>query len=326
MFPRAFVARRSCATAAVPTFYARLRVAPDATFDEIKKAYRRMVLECHPDVVSDPKEKISAEAAFRLVSEAYGTLRSETQRADYDRKFLKPKRQSKVYTRSSLEEELLSKVQHAVDQNDLRRRTAAPAYGHASRKWAGQRFLRKDADKVFSEEFDGKTLHDLLFASRYANKRKSSGSQNEMGAAASRAAREFHQKHPFANLREVRIVKASYRTEEPAQYPDLRIPFRPFIGMNLPQHVSYQEPVIPKPEYLLPMPCGSSWVPATMDPSAIVNSYNDVPLQIRMREQSSNRPRGVDDIYVSSDVMYRLQRENSYPHGMGMLRSMHRPW
>ena len=55
-------------------YYATLGVARDSNPEEIKKAYRKKALECHPDRNQDnPK----AEAEFKLVSEAYATLLRE---------------------------------------------------------------------------------------------------------------------------------------------------------------------------------------------------------------------------------------------------------
>ena len=62
-------------------FYATLGVARDATPEEIKKAYRKKALECHPDRnQGDPK----AEAQFKLVSEAYEVLSDDSRRRLYD--------------------------------------------------------------------------------------------------------------------------------------------------------------------------------------------------------------------------------------------------
>ena len=62
-------------------FYATLGIARGATQDEIKKAYRKRALECHPDRnQNDPK----AEATFKLVSEAYEVLSDENRKQMYD--------------------------------------------------------------------------------------------------------------------------------------------------------------------------------------------------------------------------------------------------
>jgi molecular chaperone DnaJ len=62
-------------------FYATLGLAKGASPEEIKKAYRKKALECHPDRnPGDPK----AEAAFKQVSEAYEVLSDENRKRVYD--------------------------------------------------------------------------------------------------------------------------------------------------------------------------------------------------------------------------------------------------
>jgi molecular chaperone DnaJ len=62
-------------------FYATLGVARGATPEEIKKAYRKKALECHPDRnQGNPK----AEAQFKEVSEAYEVLSDDQRRKIYD--------------------------------------------------------------------------------------------------------------------------------------------------------------------------------------------------------------------------------------------------
>src|SRR5206468_12722191 len=63
-------------------FYVVLGVQRDANEADIKKAYRRLAMECHPDRNNGDK---SAEEKFKLVSEAYEVLRDPEKRAAYDR-------------------------------------------------------------------------------------------------------------------------------------------------------------------------------------------------------------------------------------------------
>jgi len=62
------------------SLYTTLEVAPGASETEIKKAYRKLARQYHPDVNKDPK----AEEKFKEINAAYEVLSDKEKRAKYD--------------------------------------------------------------------------------------------------------------------------------------------------------------------------------------------------------------------------------------------------
>src|SRR5882672_5034070 len=63
-------------------FYDILGVGKSADADELKRAYRKLAMQFHPDRNAGDK---SAEQRFKDVSEAYDVLKDDQKRAAYDR-------------------------------------------------------------------------------------------------------------------------------------------------------------------------------------------------------------------------------------------------
>jgi molecular chaperone DnaJ len=63
-------------------YYATLGCAREASGDDLKKSYRKLAMQFHPD--RNPGDK-QAEAKFKEINEAYDVLKDEQKRAAYDR-------------------------------------------------------------------------------------------------------------------------------------------------------------------------------------------------------------------------------------------------
>ena len=79
-FQRPALHRAFAAAADDSCHYKALGVAPEASPQQIKQAYRKLAMECHPDRSDAP----DAEDRFKRVSQAYSVLSDDAQRSQYD--------------------------------------------------------------------------------------------------------------------------------------------------------------------------------------------------------------------------------------------------
>lgn len=63
------------------TYYSLLGIAPNAPFDEIKRIYRKLSLELHPDRNSNDPEKLEK---YKKINAAYNILSDPAEKAKYD--------------------------------------------------------------------------------------------------------------------------------------------------------------------------------------------------------------------------------------------------
>jgi len=57
------------------SFYSILEVSPNATQDQIKSQYRKLVRECHPDQFVEPQVKLHYEEKLKEINQAYTNVR-----------------------------------------------------------------------------------------------------------------------------------------------------------------------------------------------------------------------------------------------------------
>jgi len=257
-FPATSASRMVSANMDHPGHYTRLGIDRSASTAEIKAAYRAKALECHPDTVTNPQDKTRSEVQFRLVSESYRVLADPQLRAKYDEQtaVVKPVPATKV-------------------------RASAPRQSHVT----SAPFVRRDADAVFRDAFDGKTLASILFEARLRRSKgttvyKQTGSPN--GAAemvledmiARRAERLAEQYGPEV-MRHTTIHRYKPKGKPPA---GLHIPFRPFAGASvpdgctaeteLPRYAPEAQPDVGDVDLSNPSPGrASTWWQSTVDPT-----------------------------------------------------------
>jgi len=64
-------------------FYHVLGVSKGASIEEVRKAYKKKAVQCHPDKVKE-KDRTKAEEEFKVLAEAYATIVDPDRRAAYD--------------------------------------------------------------------------------------------------------------------------------------------------------------------------------------------------------------------------------------------------
>lgn len=118
-------------------YYEILGVQPDASTQEIKKAFRQIARECHPDVTGD--DPVAAER-FKAARKAYETLVDPVTRSRYDRRG-----QRRQFARGSFFDAFYRQTGEAAAETGAQRPKGGPSYGaHDAGGHASSRRARRD--------------------------------------------------------------------------------------------------------------------------------------------------------------------------------------
>ncbi|KAF3183084.1 hypothetical protein TWF225_006246 [Orbilia oligospora] len=102
-------------------YYEVLGISPNATRDEIRKAYKMKALQTHPDRVPvNHPERPSRTRQFQLVNDAYYTLSDPTRRRDYDTTRVHRRSSGPSYEREWQDEQFGEFFEEMMDQEGLR--------------------------------------------------------------------------------------------------------------------------------------------------------------------------------------------------------------
>lgn len=157
----------------LPDHYKNLGVDKNADQATIKKTYRKLVLTCHPDKVTDEALKAQKQEEFHKIQQAYETLSDETRRATYEAelKLAQLRREKLARTASGTTVEPKSaRFAHPTTGGASYNASTAPRYATEERKPSGTR--------AYDEE------------ERYDSRRKNEESYFVRPSASSRSSRE----------------------------------------------------------------------------------------------------------------------------------------
>lgn len=117
----------------LPDHYKALGVDNKADAALIKSTYRKLVLKCHPDKVTDPALKEEATAKFHSIQQAYETLIDEEKRSDYEaHRTLERLRKEKAARASAPRTERTARFEQPTAGGATYTATSAPRYNYAT--------------------------------------------------------------------------------------------------------------------------------------------------------------------------------------------------
>jgi curved DNA-binding protein CbpA len=99
--------------------YEVLGVAKNASPDEIRRVYKQLARDRHPDRFTDAAQKSQAQDFFQALTEAYNTLSNEQRRRVYDAEQSKPKLDSPEAIAKDAYQRALEAAKRQADQETV---------------------------------------------------------------------------------------------------------------------------------------------------------------------------------------------------------------
>ncbi|KAJ1329095.1 DnaJ domain-containing protein [Microdochium nivale] len=108
--------------------YLALGVSRESQLAEIRTAYRKLILKCHPDKIPDPLLKKQKQDEFQRVQQAYELLSSEAERSRYD----------EIYKLNELQKEMSKMSTSSPNPARSSRRERDPEYYNGARVYTAE--------------------------------------------------------------------------------------------------------------------------------------------------------------------------------------------
>eukprot|EP00759_Apiculatamorpha_spiralis_P023842 PhF_6_TR27366/c0_g1_i2/m.40253 len=329
---------------ATQNYFARLGVAENSTDADIKAAYRRRALVCHPDLAPDT-EKEKRDAEFRLLSEAYQCLTNPTERKRYQAKLNRstgkpaPKpaqqQQQQQPQRSSSFTVNMEEAPDAPPQQDWHRYNRYQSGFHVyyskdkTPSSPKAQFSRNRSEYIFRRAFMGRRAEHVILDLHQALKR---GAPQASSQVYGLNAQEVHDdvRRAMNKLREESKRQRNAPPKGlrvPKKPPSTHCPFHPPLNMSLPAGVT-------SPSLAPNMPMLDLWKTAEVEKDMAEDIRCDevyggsTHLWRRYREWG---PDGVSAKYREDPRQWRVDNGNmaaaaQWPRGQGVLYSWHRPF
>lgn len=165
-------------------YYEILGVSKGASIDEIKKVYRKLAMQYHPDRVQEDKKK-EAEAKFKEISEAYAVL-SDSQKKDLYDKYGHAGIDSRFSTEDIFRGADFSSIFENFSGGGVFEDLFSDFFGGGTRAGSGRRRRRPGQDiqleMSISLEEAGAGVEKEITYQRYENCSRCSGSGAEPGS------------------------------------------------------------------------------------------------------------------------------------------------
>ncbi|KAF1834437.1 DnaJ-domain-containing protein [Decorospora gaudefroyi] len=135
----------------LPDHYKALGVEKTADASTIKATYRKLVLKCHPDKVTDPALKEQKQEEFHKIQQAYEVLSDEEKRSRYEADLKLERLRKEKLAKGSVPREKTARFDVRTTGGATFAATGPPRYATETRMPSSMPSMPRDDDRYFDE-------------------------------------------------------------------------------------------------------------------------------------------------------------------------------